>query len=173
MAKTKVQKQVALEGLQQKMGEMKSAVFVNFSGIPVKEINELRNSCKDENINYTVAKKTLLKKVLTENGFKGVEEQNFDGEIATLVSTTDEVAPARLVSKFAKTHDKMKIVGGVLEKDLIDGQKVIELSKLPSKQELIASVVGTIAAPLSGMLNVLQGNLRNFVYVLNAIKDKK
>lgn len=173
MAKTKVQKKAALDGLQTSVDNMKSAVFVNFSGIPVKEINTLRNSCKDENVGYTVAKKTLLKKVLKEKGFKGIDEQAFDGEVATVIGFEDEVAPARLVSKFAKEHEKMKIIGGVLEGEIIGNEKVIALAKLPSKQELMAKVVGSIAAPLSGFVNVLQGNLRGLVYTLYAIKEKK
>jgi len=66
MAKTKAQKLEILKGLKEKFSEMKSVIFVNFSGLPVKEINNLRNSCKEKNVNYIVAKKTLLKKVLAE-----------------------------------------------------------------------------------------------------------
>ena len=173
MAKTKAQKTEALKDLKQKMGDMKSAVFVNFSGIPVKEIDELRNNCKDEEVGYAVTKKTLLKKALTENKYEGAEGQEFEGEVATVMGFEDEVAPARLVNTFAKEHENMKILGGVLEGAIIDENKVKALALLPSKQELIAKAVGSIAAPLSGMVNVLQGNLRNFVYALNAIKEKK
>ena len=173
MAKTKAQKKEVLDTLKEKMGDMKSAVFVNFSGIPVKEIDQLRNSCKDENIEYAVTKKTLLKKVLTDSGLEGSSVDNFEGEIATIIGFEDEVAPARLVSKFAKDHGNMKIVGGVLEGALIDESKVSALAKLPSREELLAKAVGSIASPLSGMLNVLQGNIRKFVYVISAIKDNK
>lgn len=173
MAKTKAQKKEIIGGLKNKLDDMKSAVFVNFSGIPVKEINTLRNTCKDENIGYVVAKKTLLKKVLTEKGFTDIKDDNFSGEVATVIGFEDEIAPAKLISAFAKDHDKMKILGGVLEGAIIDESKVKALAKLPSKQELLAKTVGSIAAPLSGFVNVLAGNLRNFVYALNAIKEKK
>jgi len=173
MAKTKAQKQEALESLKEKISQMKSAVFVNFSGIPVKEVDQLRNSCKDENVEYTVTKKTLLKKALTEKEFVGVEDKDFTGEVATVMGFEDEVAPARIISKFAKDHGNMAILGGVLEGLIIDSEKVNALAKLPSRDELIAKTVGSIAAPLSGMVNVLAGNLRNFVYALNAIKEKK
>lgn len=173
MAKTKAQKKEALESLKQKISDMKAAVFVNFSGIPVKEIDELRNSCREENVNYTVTKKTLLKKTLTDSGFEGVENTKFEGEIATVIGFEDEVAPARLVSQFAKEHESMKILGGVLEGSFIDTAKINALAQLPSKQELLAKAVGSIASPLSGMVNVLQGNLRNFIYALSAIKEKK
>jgi large subunit ribosomal protein L10 len=173
MAKTKAQKQEALDGLKQKITDMKAAVFVNFSGIPVKEIDALRSNCRDENIEYTVAKKTLLKKALSESGLEGVDGQDFDGEIATIMGFSDEITSARLISEFAKKHESMKVVGGVLEGSFIDSSKVDALAKLPSKDELLAKAVGSIAAPLSSMVNVLQGNLRNFVYALNAIKENK
>lgn len=173
MPKTKVQKKEIISGLKGKLDEMKSAVFVNFSGIPVKEINELRNICRDENVGYVVAKKTLLKKVLGDIGLTDIKDDNFSGEVATVIGFEDEIAPAKLISAFAKSHDKMKILGGVLEGLLIDEHKVKALAQLPSKQELIANVVGTIAAPLTGFVTVLSGNLRGLVYALNAIKDKK
>jgi large subunit ribosomal protein L10 len=173
MAKTKAQKKEAFEGLKEKMNDMKSAVFVNFSGIGVKEIDELRNSCKEENVGYTVTKKTLLKKALVEKGLEGAEDKEFEGEVATVIGFEDEVSPARLVSKFAKDHENMSILGGVLEGSVIDSDKVGALAQLPSKQELLAKAVGSIASPLSGMVNVLQGNLRNFVYALSAIKESK
>jgi len=147
MAKTKAQKKEVLDTLKEKMGDMKSAVFVNFSGIPVKEIDQLRNSCKDENIEYAVTKKTLLKKVLTDSGLEGSSVDNFEGEIATIIGFEDEVAPARLVSKFAKDHGNMKIVGGVLEGALIDESKVSALAKLPSREELLAKAGGSIEYP--------------------------
>ncbi|MDO8668835.1 MAG: 50S ribosomal protein L10 [Candidatus Buchananbacteria bacterium] len=173
MAKTKAQKKEILSGLSKKLDEMKSAVFVNFSGIPVKEINNLRNTCKDENVGYVVAKKTLLKKVLSERGLINLKDDDFNGEVATVIGFTDEITPAKLVSAFLKEHDKMKILGGVLEGLLIDENKVKALAKLPSRPELLAKAVGSIAAPLSGFINVLSGNLRNLVYVLGAIGEKK
>ena len=148
---------------------MKSAVFFNYFGLPVKEINLLRNDCRKENIGYKVAKKTLLKKVLAEKGY----DADLSGEVAVLFGRQDEVAPAKVIAAFAKTHDKAKIVGGVLEGQFITADKVKALSRLPSKQELLAKVVGSIASPLSGFVNVLQGNLRCLVYTLNAIKEKK
>lgn len=173
MPKTREQKKAILSKLQDRVDGMKSAVFVNFFGIPVKEIDQLRNKCKDENVDYMVAKKTLLKKALSEKGYELTEEKTLDGEIGAIFAMQDEVAPAKLVSEFAKIHDKMKIVGGVLEGKMISQMEVVALSKLPSKQELLAKLVGSISSPLSGLVNVLQGNIRGLVCALNAIKEKK
>ena len=173
MPKTKAQKKEILEGLKAKFDSMKSAVFVNFSGIPVKEINNLRNTCKDKNVGYAVAKKTLFKKVLSEKGYEGAKDNKFEGEVAAVIGFEDEVTPAKLVNDFMKDHDKMKIIAGILEGAIINENKIKALAKLPSKQELLAKAVGSIAAPLSGLVNVLQGNLRGLVYTLKAISEKK
>ncbi len=173
MPKSKQQKQDILAGLKDKLGKIKSAVFVNFSGIPVKEINQLRNKCKDGSADYLVAKKTLFNKVLAESGLADVASRKLEGEVAAIFGYQDEILPAKLVNEFAKSHETMQVLGGILEGGMIDREKVLALAKLPSRPELLAKMVGSIASPLSGLVNVLQGNIRNLVYVLSAIKDKK
>lgn len=173
MPKTKVQKKEILEDLKEKFDAMKSAVFVNFSGLPVKEINNLRNACKEKNVDYAVAKKTLFKRVLLAKGYQGVQANKFEGEVAAIIGFEDEIAPAKLISDFIKEHDKMKIIAGILEGSLIDENKIRALAKLPAKQELLAKAVGSLAAPLAGLVQVLAGNIRGLVYTLKAISEKK
>jgi len=162
MPKTKAQKTAILETLSDKVSRMKSAVMFNYAGIEVKNINKLRDKCREEGIDYMVAKKTLLKKVLSEKGLASVADKNFDGEIATLFSYEDEVAPARIVASFAKENDKIKFAGGIFEGNFIDVAKVTELSKIPSRKELLAKVVGCLSNPMSGLARVI-----------NAIKEDK
>lgn len=162
MPKTKAQKTAILDTLGDKLSRMKSAVMFNFSGIEVKELNKLREKCREEGIDYMVAKKTLLKKALTDKGLGDVATKEFNGEIATVFSYEDEIAPSRIVATFAKTNDKVKFAGGIFEGNYIDTAKVIELSKIPSRKELLAKVVGCLSNPLSGL-----------VRVLNAVKEDK
>jgi len=162
MPKTKAQKTAILETLGDKVSRMKSAVMFNYAGIEVKNINKLRDKCREEGIDYMVAKKTLLKKVLSDKGLTSTADKNFDGEIATLFSYDDEVAPARIIASFAKENDKVKFAGGIFEGSFIDVAKVTELSKIPSRKELLAKVVGCLSNPMSG-----------FVRVVNAIKEDK
>ena len=162
MPKTRSQKAVILQNLEDKLAKMKAAVMFNFSGIEVKELNKLRNKCREEGIDYLVAKKTLLKKALEEQNLKDVANKEFTGEIATLFSYDDEVAPARILATFAKEQEKINFAGGIFEGQYIDAAKVKELSKIPSRQELLAKMVGCMANPLSG-----------FARVINAIKESK
>jgi large subunit ribosomal protein L10 len=172
MAKTRVQKEEAIKSLAEGIKNSKSAVFANFQGLKVTEMDELRGQCRENKIDCFAVKKTLLKRALGDAGLE-VDTKAFEGSVAALLGTEDEVAPAQVVAKFAKDHEIVKIFGGILEGNMIDSEKVTELSKLPSKQQLLAQVVGSINAPVSGFVNVLAGNLRGLVGVLNNIKEQK
>ena len=173
MAKTKAQKQASVKSLSDKLSQAKSMVFAYFRGLSVKEVEELRKQCRAERIDYVVAKKTLMELALKDSDIKGVDVKSFDKPVATVFGYDDEVAPARIIQQFAKEHEALEVAGGVLENNYVDAAKVIELSMLPSKDELLARVVGSINAPVSGFVNVLAGNLRSLVYILSAIKESK
>lgn len=173
MAKTRSQKELTLSQLTDHVAKSKSVVFADFRGLTVKDATEFRRSCKKENVGVLVAKKTLMRLAFHKAGLEEVDPVKLQGSLVMVMGFDDEVAPAKLAAEFAKTHEAMKIVAGVMERKMIDASAVIALSKLPSKQQLIASVVGSIKAPLSGLVNVLAGNLRGLVNVLNAVKDQK
>lgn len=172
MAKTKAQKEAAALALAENLKSAKAAVFANFQGLTVPETEELRAQCRENNIVLTASKKTLLKRALSDVGLD-VDTKAFEGGVAAAFGTDDEVAPAQVIAKFAKDHEIVTIFGGVLEGKYIDAAKVTELSKLPSKEELYAKLVGSLNSPVSGFVNVLAGNLRGLVGVLNAIKEQK
>lgn len=172
MAKTKVQKEEAISSLVSSLQSAKSAVFANYQGLTVQETEELRAKCREQNITCVATKKTLMKRALSDSGLD-VDTKAFQGGVAAFFGTTDEVAPAQVVADFAKNHELVTIFGGVLEGNFIEAEKVKELSKLPSKQQLLGQLVGTINAPVSGFVNVLAGNIRGLVTVLGAIKEQK
>lgn len=173
MAKTKAQKKEMLDGLKDKVSKSKSIVFTKFDGLQVKENEELRNKLKEESSEYCVTKKTLLDLALKDNDLQ-VDVQGFDGKISTVFGYEDEVAPAKIVDDFKKAHeDNIEFLGGILEGKFLSSEEVAALAKLPSKQELYAKIVGSLNAPVSGFVNALAGNLRNLVYVLKAIEEKK
>lgn len=173
MSKTRQQKVSQVEALVSGMKNAKAVVFANFQGLKVKEMEELRAICRKENIECIAAKKTLVKKALSETGMADVSTKEFQGGVAVFMGQGDEVAPAQIVAGYAKDHEVMSIFGGVLEGSFIDSQKVVALSKLPSKQQLLGQLVGTLNAPVSGFVNVLAGNIRGLATVLTAIKDQK
>lgn len=172
MAKTRQEKEASFQVLSEGLKSAKSVVFANFQGLKVKESEELRKLCRAENVRYVASKKTILKKAL-ENAGHTIDSKSFDGGVSVVLGLSDEVAPAQLMAKFAKTHEAVRVFGGLLEGQFIDAAKVIALSKLPTKHQLLGQLVGTLNAPVSGFVRVLAGNLRGLVTVLNAVKEKK
>ncbi len=172
MAKTRQEKEIHVQELTDQLKEAKSAVFANFQGLTVQETEELRGKCREQGVQCVASKKTLVKRALG-NLDMDVDTKPFEGGVATFIGTGDEVAPAQVVANFAKDHEVVEIFGGTLEGKFIDSAMVKQLSALPSKQELLAKLVGTINNPVTGFVNVLAGNLRGLVGVLNAIKETK
>lgn len=172
MAKTRQQKEATIQSLSAEMKTAKSAVFANFQGLKMTEIDELRGKCREQGVRYVASKKTLVERAMKEAGLE-VDAKSFEGGVAVFFGNQDEVAPAQIVANFARTREHMKIFGGVLEGHFIDGAKVTALSTLPSKEQLLGQLVGTLNAPISGFVNVLAGNLRGLANVLNAIKEAK
>lgn len=170
---TKEKKKVILQDLIDRFSKAKSMVFVGFQGLSVKDTTNLRRKFRAEGVDYTVAKKTLIKKGLESVKVEGTENFSPEGPVAIIVGYDDEVAPARIAKEFGKANDKVKILGGVMNSEVIDAESMKQIASLPSKDQLRAQLIGTINAPVSGFVNVLAGNIRNLVNVLNAIADEK
>ncbi len=172
MSKTRKQKEESVASLTEKLRKMRSVIFANYEGLSVKDIEELRRELKITGVDYIVAKKTLLGLAAKSAGLN-ISPKSIPGNFAAAISYLDEVSAAKVISKFAKTHETLKIVGGVLEGEMISASVAVALSQVPSKQELLGRLVGTLNAPVSGLVNVLAGNLRGLLTVMTAIKDKK
>ena len=172
MAKTKEQKKEALKIVQDKLKDSKSVVFTSDTGSNVKVIEALRKELKENDAEYLVVKKTLLKKATKDMG----ETEQFDdlnGSVALTFSYGDEISGAKILNKYAKSSEVLNLGGGILENSFIMPEMVKKLATLPSREELLAKLVGSINSPLSGLVGVLSGTTRNFVGVLSAIKDTK
>jgi large subunit ribosomal protein L10 len=175
MAKSKEQKREILKDLTDRAERAKSIIFAGFERLGVKENEELRKGLKAENSEYCVAKKTLLNLVFSKLKLEGeVNARKFTGRVAAIFGYGDEVSPARIIGQFIRSHEeKVYFVGGILENKFLSAEEVAVLAKLPGKKELYARLAGSINAPVSGFVNALAGNLRNLVYALKAIEEKK
>ena len=173
MAKTRLQKQEMLRDISERISKAKSIVFTEFDSLGVKQNEELRQKLKAENSEYLVTKKTLLELALKDKSVEGFDPRSVSGKLSVVFGYDDEVAPAKIVDEFKKNNpDTISFAGGILDHKFISASEVEALAKLPSKQELYAQIVGSLNAPVSGFVNVLNGNLRGLVYALSAIKDK-
>ena len=173
MAKTKQQKEEIIKALEEKLGKAKATVFTNFEGLTVSEADELRSHLREANIDYTVAKRTLLALALKKAKLEDVSMDDLSGGLGVAFGYDDEVLPAKTLSEFAKKHKSLKLIGGIFENKFIDAQAVADLASLPSKDELLVKLIWLIQYPTYGFVNVLAGSLRKFIYTLQAIKDSK
>ncbi len=165
------EKKVIVEELAKKLSAP-SGVFVDYKGITVAEDTVLRRDLRAAGVDYSVVKNTLTRLAAKEVGLDGLDEI-LNGTTALAVSTTDMIAPAKILSKFAKDNEKFTIKMGFVEGKVITPAEVDALAQLPSKEELIAKALGGLNAPISGFVNVLNGNLRGLVVALKAIAEKK
>lgn len=171
MAKTRIQKEAMLKELAAALQD-KAMVFTNYSTLTVRDLDQLRNGLRAIGAKYSVVKNTLLRKALEDAGL------DVPGEILNLplgiaTSAEDEVEPSKVVVEFAKTNAGMKIMGAIIDGKFVDEAGVRALAALPGRKVLYTQVVGSIAAPLAGLLNVLRGNLQGLINIFNQYKTQK
>ena len=168
---TKEQKKEIIDNLSQDLKENKVLVMADFRGLSVEEANQLKKTVKEVGGKVKVAKKTLLNLALKENGVD-FDSRQYPGPLTFIFGPEETEVPKKVFS-FAKKNDKLKIEGGILEKQILSSLDVVSLAKMPGKQELLAQLVGTINAPISGFIRTLSGNLSGLVNVIKALADKK
>ena len=172
MAITKDKKQEILNELKDKISRQKSIVLIGITGLKVKDMSELRNQLRDNGAELKVVKKTLAEIALKDNKID-FDKKQFKTEVGFVFGFEDEILPAKAIYKFSKTNENLQILGGFIEGLYKEGNDVVVLAQLPSRQELLAKMVGSMSSPISGFANVLQGNIKGLVLALNAISKNK
>lgn len=169
MPLTREKKQKILEELKEKITKQKAMIFVDFTGLKVKDLSNLRKKIKAVGDELKVAKKTLIRIAFKEIKIE-IDPKKMPGEIALIFGYKDEILPAKIVWQFAETNPNLKILGGFFENKFFEADKIIELAKLPTKEEILAKFVWSIKAPILNLINVLQGNIKGLIYILSIIK---
>lgn len=166
------QKKALVSDLAEKLKSSCAGVFVSYKGINVADDTKLRKELREAGVEYTVVKNTLLLRACEEAGLSGLEPV-LKGTTAVAISKDDYVAAARILCKFSESKDFFKTKAGFIDGETVDESKVKELSKLPSKEILVAQVLGTMNAPITGLATVLNGTIRSLAIALNAIAEKQ
>jgi large subunit ribosomal protein L10 len=146
--------------------------LVDFRGITVTEATELRSRLRNVDASLTVVKNTLAKRAAVEAGVEGLDVL-LEGPTAIAFCRGDLVAPAKVLQGFIREKKKLVIKGGYLQSRVLQAAQVEQLATLPSREELIAKLVGGIAAPLYGLANVLTGPIRGLVVTLDQIREQR
>ncbi len=168
------EKQAVVAELKEKLASTKGAVLTNYRGLTVAQDTNLRRKLREAGVEYRVVKNTMTRIAANEVGLEGLDV-HLEGPTAIAISVTDPVAPAKVISEFVKANklDVLEVKAGIVEGKVIDAQGVKALAALPPREVLIAQVLAGMQSPIVGLVNVLQGSIRNLVYALDAVRQQK
>lgn len=158
--------------LNETFSKAKFAIVADYRGLKVTELEKLRRELKESDAQFQVAKNSLLRLAVKDTEYEVLTEY-FTGTTAVALSFADPVPSAKALSGFAKEYEAFSIRSAALDGSVLSADEVIALSKLPGKEQLQAKMLGTMAAVPTGLVQVLSGVPRTFVYALQAIKEQK
>lgn len=164
-------KQIVAE-LAEKMGQSKGIIFYDYRGLNVLEVTELRNKFREAGVEYHVIKNSMLRRAAQQLEITGLDE-SLAGPTAVAFGISDPVAPAKVLVEFVKKVKKTEIKAGVLGTKVIDLKGIEALAELPSREQLLAQLAGTLNAPITGLARSLSGIICKLGYALNAVKEQK
>ena len=153
MAKVEL-KQPIVQAIADDIKDAQSVVIVNYRGLTVAQDTELRKQLREAGVIYKVCKNTMMKRAFEGTDFAGLEEY-LEGPSAMVVSKDDATAPARIICKFAKTAEALEVKAGVVEGTVYDAAGITELSKIPSREELLSKLLGSLQSPITNLARVL------------------
>lgn len=166
------EKAKVIEELEAKLSSSQAAVLADFRGLNVSQITKLRRRLRESGSHYEVYKNTLIRIAAEKAGVTGLEPY-LEGPTALAFAGDDLTAPARILTEFAKESKVLQVKAGVLKGKAIDRAQVTQLASLPSREVLLAQVLGAMQSPISGLVNVLSGPARQLVVALDAIRTQK
>jgi large subunit ribosomal protein L10 len=147
--------------------------FTDFTGLTVEQITELRREFRKSGVQYRVAKNTLIRKALQSMGGYDTVYDRLVGPTGVAFAFDDPVAPAKIIQRFREKYDKLSLKVCVIERQVYGGEKLAEIAKMPTRKDLMASIAGSIQAPLAGVPTVIQAVMRDLVSVIGEIEKKK
>ena len=158
--------------LTEKLKKAKAIYFTDYLGLDVSSITKLRKEFFDQEVEFLVAKNTLIKLAAENNKITGLEEF-LSGPTALAISYDEPVKPARVIKKFAKMHIKPDVKGILFEGEVLEKDRFESIASLPNREELLSHFVGTIQSPLTGLAKILNTSMSNMVCVLTNLKNSK
>lgn len=161
-----------IDEIKEKIQRAQSVVLVDYRGLNVEQLTELRSKYREAGVDYKVYKNTMMRFAFKDSGLEEFN-QYLKGPSAVAFGYDDPVNAAKITSEFVKANEKLEIKAGIVDGKVIDVVGVNNLAKLPSREVLIAQVLGGFNSPIQGFANVLQGTIRSLATVLNAIAEEK
>ena len=166
------QKQQQVAALKEAFEKANVGVLVNYNGITVEKDTKLRKQLRDAGCVYKVVKNTLLSRAFKDAGIEGLDEC-LNGTTAIAYSENGYTEAPKILSDYAKDNENFQVKAGFIDGGAVDAKSIDALAKLPSKEVLLAQVLGGLNGPIQGFANVLNGTMRGLVIALNAIAEKQ
>jgi large subunit ribosomal protein L10 len=170
--KTKEQKSQEISALTQEIGNASNAFLIDFKGITVPQVTELRKQVRDTKSGYIVVKNTLALIALKDSPIVAMREK-FTGPTAIAFNANDAVALAKALTKFAKDVPAVQFKGAMLNGQVVPAEQIQAIANLPSREELISKLLFILQSPMRGLATVLQANIRNLAVVIDQIGKQK
>jgi large subunit ribosomal protein L10 len=166
------EKYEAVAEIKDTLGSAEAFVIADYRGLNVKEMQELRRNMRDAGCYITIYKNRLTKIALAELEMESMDEY-LEGPTAFAMTDSDPVTVAKTVVDFAKAHEALEVKGGYIDAAVVDADTIKALAALPSREELIAKLMGSLQNPAAGLVRVLDGPISAFARTLRAIADQK
>ena len=158
--------------IKEKIEQSQSIILVNTHGLTVEEVTKLRKELREHGVDYKVYKNTMLKRAFDATGNEAANDL-LVGPTVVAFGIEDAVQPAKILNDFAEDNDRLEVKGGLLDGRVVSVDEVKALAKLPSREVLIAQLLGGLNAPIQGLATVLSGNIRGLAVARNQIREKK
>jgi len=169
---TRSEKEELVKKLEEKFDRSESVVLTDYHGLSVPQMQELKSELKTSDAEFSVAKNTLLSRA-SKQADKDLPQENLEGPTAILFAFGEPIEPIKKLAEFIKKYGLPSIKAGLFKNKVLSKEGVVELSKIPSRNELYAKVAGSLNSPIVGLVGVLNVNLRNLVYALDQIRSQK
>ena len=170
--KTREQKSQEISDLTEEIGKASNAFLIDFKGITVPQVTELRKQVRQTKSGYVVVKNTLALIALKDSPIVAMREK-FTGPTAIAFNATDAVVLAKALTKFAKDVPAVQFKGAMLNGQVVPAEQIQAIANLPSREELVAKLLYVLQSPIRGLATVLQANIRNLAVVIDQIGKQK
>jgi large subunit ribosomal protein L10 len=165
-------KVAVVEGIKEQFAAAKSVVLIDYRGLTVEEDTEFRRQFREAGVEYRVLKNTMITRAIEGMNLEGMKDY-LKGPTAVAFGMTDAVAPAKIAMETIKKTKKMEVKCGVVDGTLIDAAGVQALADLPPREVLLARMLGSMNAPVTGFVTVLSATIKSLLYAINAIVEQK
>lgn len=173
----KAQKAESVKEIKELIASSEAMYFTDFTGLTVEEVNELRKEFYKSDIRFKVVKNTLTARALKETDKYSTHFdrlfETLNGPTGIIVTSKDPVAPAKIIKKFAEKTEKPKLKIAIVENEVYDTKQLGQLASLPSKEEVIASILGSLNAPASGIVGSINAVMRDLFSVIEEVAKKR